>query len=271
MRSSTLRRCRLAPVEPSIGRALSVRDRPENAARGASLMSVHGRVVSVNVGRPRLVERRRGRVPTSIWKEPVSGRLAVRGTNVAGDRQADPARHGGPRKAVYAYASEDAAWWSEQLGRPLAPGAFGENLTLAGVDVSGARVGERWRVGTALLEVCGPRMPCWKLELKMGLGGLHRALHRRAPAGRLPRDRRGGRRRGERHGVDRDASRRGRDDARRRGASGQAVGAALGARRLVRAPGVEAVHRRRPRQLVERRDALAREEPCLGSLVGRDP
>ena len=107
-------------------------------------------------------------VTTAIWKEPVSGRVAVRGVNVEGDDQADRKVHGGPDKAVYAYAIEEIRWWEEELGRELGPGAFGENLTTQGIDVSGAVVGERWRIGTVLLEVVQPRLPCFKLNLKMG-------------------------------------------------------------------------------------------------------
>jgi MOSC domain-containing protein YiiM len=105
---------------------------------------------------------------SAIGKAPVEGRVRVAGVNVAGDDQADRRVHGGPDKAVYAYASEDAAFWSKELGRELAPGAFGENLTTEGLDVSGAVVGERWRVGTVELEVCQPRLPCNKLALRMG-------------------------------------------------------------------------------------------------------
>jgi MOSC domain-containing protein YiiM len=91
----------------------------------------------------------------------------VRGVNVDGDDQADREVHGGPDKAVYSYASEDTTWWEEQLGRSLGPAAFGENLTLEGVDVSGALVGERWEIGSALFEVAQPRFPCWKLGARM--------------------------------------------------------------------------------------------------------
>jgi len=128
-----------------------------------------GRLVSVNVGRPRPVGLQRGRpVQSAIGKAPVDGRVAVRGVNVDGDDQADRRVHGGPDKAVYAYASEDTAWWAQRLGAALGPGAFGENLTVEGVDVSGAVIGERWRVGTAELEVCQPRFPCFKLGLRFG-------------------------------------------------------------------------------------------------------
>jgi MOSC domain-containing protein YiiM len=125
------------------------------------------RVASVNVGRPQPLTSRRGAVWSAIGKSPVSGRVRVEGVNVAGDDQADRRVHGGPDKAVYAYASEDTAWWSGQLGRDdLGPGAFGENLTLEGVDVTRARIGERWRIGTVELEVCQPRLPCVKLGLR---------------------------------------------------------------------------------------------------------
>ena len=107
----------------------------------------------------------------------------MRGVNLEGDDQADRSVHGGPDQAVYAYASEDAAYWSGRLGRELAPGAFGENLTLAGVDVSGARIGERWRIGTVELRVTGPRIPCFKLEAHIGVPGFQKAfLHAGRPA-----------------------------------------------------------------------------------------
>jgi MOSC domain-containing protein YiiM len=89
-------------------------------------------VLSVNVGRPRLVRLRNRTISTAIWKAPVSGRVALRGVNLEGDDQADRSVHGGPDKAVYAYAAHDTAWWEDELGRELGPGAFGENLTLGG-------------------------------------------------------------------------------------------------------------------------------------------
>jgi MOSC domain-containing protein YiiM len=131
-------------------------------------VQVIGEVRSVNVGALRRVEHRGREVMTGIWKEPVAGRVAVRGVNVDGDDQADRRFHGGSDKAVYAYAVEDYAWWASELGHALALGAFGENLTVEGVDLTTAVVGERWLVGTSVLEVCQPRTPCWKLGLRMG-------------------------------------------------------------------------------------------------------
>jgi MOSC domain-containing protein YiiM len=127
------------------------------------------RLRSVNVGRPKQISVRRGRaLMSAIGKQPVEGRLRVEGVNVTGDQQADPRVHGGPDKAVYAYAREDAAWWEQQLGRTLPPGMFGENLTTEGLDVSGAVIGERWRIGTVVLEVAQPRLPCAKLGTRFG-------------------------------------------------------------------------------------------------------
>jgi MOSC domain-containing protein YiiM len=126
-----------------------------------------GRILSVNVGAPREFEYRGRAARSAIWKSSVSGRVAARGVNLAGDEQADRGAHGGPDKAIYAYAIEDYRWWGQQLGRPLAFGEFGENLTTEGVEVSDALIGERWQVGTVLLEVSEPRIPCWRLGVRM--------------------------------------------------------------------------------------------------------
>jgi MOSC domain-containing protein YiiM len=141
-----------------------------------------GVVESVNVGTPREVPWRGRTVTTAIWKSPVAGRVKVRGVNVDGDRQADLEAHGGVDKALYAYAAEDQEWWGRELGRPVPPGSFGENLTLRGIDVTGALVGERWLVGGGLLlEVSQPRIPCFKLGIRMGS---QRFVRRFAAAGR---------------------------------------------------------------------------------------
>ena len=126
------------------------------------------RLLSVNVGRLQAVDTGQRVVETAIWKAPVEGRVKVRGVNLDGDDQADRSVHGGPDKAVYAYAIEETRLWEAELGRELGAGAFGENLTTERVDVSGALIGERWRVGTTLLEVVQPRLPCFKLGLRMG-------------------------------------------------------------------------------------------------------
>lgn len=133
-----------------------------------SVASATGSILSVNVGRPREVTWRDRTVRSGIWKTPTQGRVALRGANLAGDDQADRRVHGGPDKAVYAYAAEDYRWWSEQLGVELPPASFGENLTTTGLDLDQAVVGETWRAGSALLQVTQPRIPCYKLGIRMG-------------------------------------------------------------------------------------------------------
>ncbi|GAA0729467.1 MOSC domain-containing protein [Dactylosporangium roseum] len=125
-------------------------------------------LLSVNVGTP--APTGHSSVPvTSIDKRPVAGPVEIsmpgpRGsaaTGVAGDTVCDLAHHGGPDQAVYAYAREDLDWWAGELGRELAGGIFGENLTTSGLDVTGALIGERWRIGDdVVLEVSAPRIPC---------------------------------------------------------------------------------------------------------------
>jgi len=131
------------------------------------MMTRIGKVLSVNVGRPREFDYHGRPAKSAIWKSPVGGRIAARGVNLDGDEQADHKAHGGPNKALYAYATEDSRWWEQQLGRSISFGEFGENLTLEGVEVNGARIGERWKVGTTLLEVSEPRIPCWRLGVRM--------------------------------------------------------------------------------------------------------
>lgn len=133
-------------------------------------MSDRGSVVSVNVGRPRQLTIRGRDRATGIFKEPQAGRVPIAGVTVGDDVQIEGA-HGGPFKAVYAYALEDYEWWSGELGRELPPGTFGENLTTRGIDITHALIGERWQVGTAVLEIADPRTPCSTLRARMGIPG----------------------------------------------------------------------------------------------------
>jgi MOSC domain-containing protein YiiM len=109
---------------------------------------------------------------TAIDKRAVSGRVEVGPLGVGGDTQCDRANHGGRDQAVYAYADEDAAWWSRELGRGITPGLFGENLRTSGVDITGAEIGERWQIGdgpvSLVVEVTGPRVPCQTFQYRMG-------------------------------------------------------------------------------------------------------
>ncbi len=131
-------------------------------------MAQEFRLLSVNVGRPREFEFQGKRATSSIWKTPAAGPVRARGVNLEGDDQADRQVHGGADKAVYAYSIEDIRWWERELDRLLELSAVGENLTTSGIDVNDAVIGEKWAIGTAVLEVSQPRVPCWKLGVKIG-------------------------------------------------------------------------------------------------------
>jgi MOSC domain-containing protein YiiM len=126
------------------------------------------RVISVNVGLPRTVTWHGKSVETGIWKTPVAGRVAIVGDNLVGDRQADLSVHGGRDKAVYGYPAEHYPWWRTQLPETDLPwGAFGENLTVEGLLEDRVHIGDRFRIGSAELVVTQPRMPCFKLGIKL--------------------------------------------------------------------------------------------------------
>jgi MOSC domain-containing protein YiiM len=141
-----------------------------------------GRLVSVNLAQvietPSLRDGSRRDVKpgrTGIDKRPVAGPVRVEPLGLVGDAILDTAHHGGLLQAVYAYAAEDQAWWRVSLGaelvRPITPGSFGENLTVAGLAVNDARPGERWTLGSVVLEVTAPRIPCSTFAGFMGVRG----------------------------------------------------------------------------------------------------
>ena len=128
------------------------------------------KLVSVNVGMPRLLAWGGATFKTGIFKHLVQGRVMLRATNLDGDRQADLSVHGGVNKAVYGYPSEHYAAWSAELPELLDParawGAFGENFTTEGLLETEVSVGDRYRVGSAVVRVTTPRLPCYKLAAK---------------------------------------------------------------------------------------------------------
>ena len=140
-------------------------------------------VVSVNVGRPKPLAGKSG--VSSIDKRSVEGPVAVHPLGLAGDTQSDKHNHGGIEQAVYAYATEDLADWAKILDRALTPGQFGENLSTRGVDVTGALIGETWRIGSTLLQVSVPRTPCVVFQNWLGRTALGEAIHRCGRARRL--------------------------------------------------------------------------------------
>ncbi|HET9223102.1 MAG TPA: MOSC domain-containing protein [Roseiflexaceae bacterium] len=126
-------------------------------------------IISVNVGLPREVLWKGKHVTTGIFKQPVAGRVVARRLNLDGDRQADLTVHGGGEKAVYAYPAEHYDYWRQELsGMKLPWGVFGENLTTWELLEDAVNVGDRFRVGAALLQATQPRLPCYKLGLKFG-------------------------------------------------------------------------------------------------------
>jgi MOSC domain-containing protein YiiM len=127
------------------------------------------KIISVNVGAPRIVMSNGDPVSTGIFKEPVAGRVMLRTVNLDGDRQADLSVHGGPSKAVYAYPSEHYDYWKLELPEMKLPwGMFGENFTTAGLFESEINVGDKFCVGSATVMATEPRMPCYKLGIRFG-------------------------------------------------------------------------------------------------------
>jgi MOSC domain-containing protein YiiM len=150
------------------------------------------RLVSVNIGARRPIAAKSGW--SGIDKRPSDGPVGLRVpapkgspdgiSGLVGDTICDTASHGGPNQAVYAYAREDLDWWQTTLGQPLGCGSFGENLTTRGLDVTGARIGERWRIGRqVVLEVSGPRIPCATFAVWMRQHGWLKTFTRRAVPG----------------------------------------------------------------------------------------
>ena len=123
-------------------------------------MKADMKLVSVNVGLPRVVMSNGDPVSTGIFKEPVAGRVMVRTLNLDGDRQADLSVHGGPSKAVYVYPSEHYDYWKRELPEMKLPwGMFGENFTTAGLFESELNIGDKFRVGQTVVMVTEPRLP----------------------------------------------------------------------------------------------------------------
>ncbi len=127
------------------------------------------KVISLNVGLPRLVMHNGEPISTGIFKEPVARRVMVRTLNLDGDRQADLSVHGGRDKAVYAYPSEHYDFWRRELPEmELSWGMFGENLTTTGLLETETNIGDRFKIGSAEVMVTQPRMPCYKLGIRFG-------------------------------------------------------------------------------------------------------
>jgi len=125
-------------------------------------------LLSINIGSVRTIGNANVSGQTGIYKLPVAVPVQVTAAGLADDAIVDTRNHGGPDQAVYIYGSADYAWWSVELGRELAPGTFGENLTISDLESAPLAIGDRLHVGGVILEVTAPRIPCWKLTQRMG-------------------------------------------------------------------------------------------------------
>ena len=135
-------------------------------------------LLSVQVGRPRTVNWRGKSVSTGIYKEPVAARIMLHRLNLEGDGQADLTVHGGADKAVYVYPALHYEFWRQALPKMALPyGSFGENFTIEGMDESSVHIGDRFRIGEALVQVTQPRLPCYKLGVRFGNPGMPKRFH----------------------------------------------------------------------------------------------
>jgi MOSC domain-containing protein YiiM len=124
-------------------------------------------LVSVNVGEVRSIEGAKASGKTGIYKVPISTPVAITAFGLQGDAIVDTENHGGLDQAVYVFTMPDYAWWTSHLGFDLAPGTFGENLTLSDLESATLCIGDRFRVGPVLLEITSPRVPCVTIAARM--------------------------------------------------------------------------------------------------------
>ena len=125
-------------------------------------------VISVNAGQVRTITTAKSTGPTGIYKTALDSAVQISPQGIPGDAIVNRKHHGGPDQAVYLYGDLDYDWWAAELGRTLAPGTFGDNLTIAGLASAGIFIGDRFEIGRLLLEVTAPRIPCQTLAARMG-------------------------------------------------------------------------------------------------------
>jgi MOSC domain-containing protein YiiM len=125
-------------------------------------------LLSINIGAARAIDETRPHDITGIYKEPVAGPVQITRDGLPGDAIISTRHHGGPDQALYVYGGADYAWWAAELGRELAPGTFGENLTISDLESAPLAIGDRLHIGGVLLEVTAPRIPCATFAQRMG-------------------------------------------------------------------------------------------------------
>ena len=126
------------------------------------------KLISINIGQKRTQQNGEKLETTGIYKMPVHGNVNVTTLGIAEDFIGSPKHHGGPDQAVYVYGAADYAWWSQELGKELAPGTFGDNLTISELESAQFNIGDRLQLGSMILEVSAPRIPCSTLATRMG-------------------------------------------------------------------------------------------------------
>lgn len=127
------------------------------------------KLMTINIGREQTLARPGKTEQTGIFKHPVSGPVQVTSKGIPGDFIGDTKNHGGPDQAIYIYGWADYEWWQNELGREMQPGLFGENLTIEELECARFDIGDRLRIGEAILEVTAPRIPCGTLAGRMNL------------------------------------------------------------------------------------------------------
>ena len=141
-------------------------------------------LASINLSTIKTIEHNGKQVSTGIFKQPTTGSVYVGKYNLEGDKQADLKNHGGRNKAVYGFSQDHYSYWASVLNNPhLKPGAFGENLTIAGLDESQIHIGDQFRLGECLLEVSQPRMPCFKLGIALNNSDIPRLFTEQGETG----------------------------------------------------------------------------------------
>jgi len=126
------------------------------------------KLISINIGQKRSQQNGKKLETTGIYKMPVQGQVLIASPGIVEDFIGSPKHHGGPDQAVYVYTMDDYDWWSKELGRDLAPGTFGDNLTIRGLESVHVNIGDRLIFGAVILEVTAPRIPCSTLATRMG-------------------------------------------------------------------------------------------------------
>ena len=126
------------------------------------------KLLSINIGKERTQQRKDYIETTGIYKMPVDGPVEIKSLGIEGDAICDKKNHGGPDQAIYVYGGVDYAWWEQEIEKELAPGTFGDNLTISDLESTHFNVGDYLHIGEVTLQVTAPRIPCGTFATRMG-------------------------------------------------------------------------------------------------------